>query len=88
MLTKKILQDMPEGFIFAQGELVESNLCNEKVRWIAQKGRGANLDWAIYYHYYYKSIEYITIFGNKMWIPDLIKILVECDDEVLKLYRF
>ena len=92
MLTKKILEEMPAGTIFARGwasddewgiNMTRSHKC---LRWIAKRGDGAP-DWAIYCHFAENDDTYVEQCGDKVHRESHIRKLVECDDEALKWYR-
>lgn len=91
MLTLKMLKDMPEGTIFAQGETTDDenglNMTHsgKKLRWVAV--RGDIHDWAIYCHWADRDWEWIRWHGDKVHSKDNIKRMVEADEEAMKMYR-
>jgi hypothetical protein len=85
-LTLQKLQEMEQGTIFASGIITDPRLHGEPVRWLAKRGRIH--DWAIYYHFEHKSLQWVEDFGDKCHTTSVIKDLVPCDDEALKMYRF
>lgn len=93
MLTIKMLKDMPEGTVFAQG-IVENSpegiyMTNSdigrKMCWIAK--RGGIHDWAIYIHWADRSVDWIKENGDKIRGIENITKLVTCDEEALQMYR-
>jgi hypothetical protein len=94
MLTRLKLSNIPQGEIFASGEIenspdglymVNSNI-GRKLLWIAKKGYGYN-DWAIYCHWLENGIEYIKEYGDKVISKENIQKLVPCEEDVYQLYR-
>jgi len=86
MLTKEMLEAMPEGTVFATGVVNEPGLYKEPVRWLAV--RGGIADWAIYYHKEAMGIAYIRDHGDKCFTKEIIKKLVPCDEDAFKAYRY
>jgi len=86
MLTKEMLEAMPEDTVFATGITMNEGLYKEPVRWVAV--RGGIADWAIYYHKERNSVQYVRECGDKCFTKEIIKDLVPCDDEAFKLYRY
>ncbi len=92
MLTKKMLMDMPDGNIFAKGEIVDSpagvNMVNSgrMLKWMAKRGSGYH-DWTIYLHWATSDWDYIEDYGDKPIVEANIKKLVPCDDEAYGLFR-
>lgn len=95
MLTLKELEGMPSGNVFAQGTVEDSlkgiNIANTgtKLKWVAV--RGGIHDWAIYTDNPYSpldSFEKVVKFGNKVISAVNIRMLVPCDDEAFKVYRY
>jgi hypothetical protein len=84
MLTIKKLKEMEPG-IFKRGEGLIPQLHNKEIKWVAV--RGGYHDWAIYYHLVEHSDEYVAAHGDKCFTEDIIKKLVECDDEAYQMYR-
>ena len=89
-LLKQEFDDLTPG-LFASGELpddsTEINMIGSSkiLRWVAVKGYGN--DWAIYAHWKTNSIDYIMKSGDKINNVEHIKRCIDCDDEVLNLYR-
>lgn len=86
MLTKEMLEAMPEDTAFATGVTTDRRLHEESVRWVAV--RGGIADWAIYYHKESMGIKYIRDHGDKCFTKDIIKLLVPCDENASKAYRY
>ncbi|MEI6186961.1 MAG: hypothetical protein WCP46_00470 [Alphaproteobacteria bacterium] len=98
MITKSILDSMPENTIFACGVLPCDNelytlAIDGDLRWVAK--RGIINDWAIYVSVEpdYISTEErknktVAELGTKIYGESTIRTLVPCDDEALKLYRY
>ena len=86
MLTKEMLEVMPNGTIFATGVTLTRILYEEPVRWVAV--RGGIADWAIYYHKEEMTCEYVRDYGDKCFTEDIIKYLVPCDDNAFQAYRY
>lgn len=86
MLTKKMLEAMPPGTVFATGVVSEPGLYMEPVRWLAK--RGGIADWAIYYHRKEYELEWIKDYGDKCVTEKIIKKLVPCDEDTFKAYRY
>ncbi len=85
MMTLEDLKNMPSHTIFATGITEDGRLFSEPVRWIAK--RGLIHDWAIYYDKMEKTTEQIQSWGSKLYSLNIIKDLVSCDEEMLKMYR-
>jgi hypothetical protein len=92
MLTLKQLKNMPANTVFATGvandtpDGLYANGTGQELRWVAV--RGDIYDWTIYYHFSYNDINWIKRNGDKLFGKELIKKLVECDDEAFRLYRY
>lgn len=87
MLTKKMLEAMPPGTIFATGVVKEPQLYElSAVRWLAK--RGGIADWAIYYHRKEYDAKWIKDYGDKCFTEEIIKRLVPCDEDAFKAYRY
>jgi len=93
MLTLKKLKEMKQG-VFAQGVTVDSpegaNMANTgyKIKWVAK--RGYIHDWAIYIDNPYSpqpNYEQVAKVGDKVNDREVVKRLVPCDEEALKMYR-
>ena len=84
-MTLEHLKDLPAHCVFATGITSDERLFTEPVRWIAK--RGYIHDWAIYYDKQEKTVEQVTQWGNKIYSRNIIKDLVVCDDEMMKMYR-
>ena len=87
-----MLKEMPPNTIFATGvsmdlpeQLFIANTGRE-LRWIAIRG-GVD-DWAIYTHFSDRDINWIKRFGDKVMSPEYIRMLVPCDNEAFKRYRY
>jgi hypothetical protein len=78
---------LASGALIAKGNGLypELDKDNPKINWIAIKGF-AN-DWAIYYGKIKDPHEYIHFNGKTITDTKIIKELVNCTDEVFKLYR-
>jgi hypothetical protein len=85
MMTLENLKELPEHSVFATGISFDDRLFREPVRWVAK--RGYIHDWAIYYGDQAKSVEEITKWGSKLYSRNIIKDLVVCDEEMMKMYR-
>lgn len=92
MLTLEKLKSMTPDTIFAEGTanddpegLFMANT-NRRLRWVAV--RGGIHDWCIYCHFADKSNEWIKAQGDKVSDERHIKMLVPCDDEAFKMYRY
>lgn len=85
MLTKEMLESMPQDTVFATGVVNEPGLYHIPVRWLAV--RGGIADWAIYYHKEKMGIKYIRDCGDKCFTEEIIKKLVPCDEDAFKAYR-
>jgi hypothetical protein len=85
MMTLEELKVMPSNTVFASGITQDPRLFKEPVKWIAK--RGVIHDWAIYYDVTNKSEDQIKSWGTKLYSPSIIKELVPCDEEMLKMYR-
>ena len=57
-----------------------------RLNWVAVRGKIH--DWAIYYHTSDKSDDYIRDYGSKCFTEAVIKDLVPCDVDALKMYRY
>jgi hypothetical protein len=86
MLDLNMLKSMPPDTVFAQGHGVIEGLTSSPVSWIAI--RGDIHDWAIYYHLYPASISLIMMHGEKVSMESNVRLLVPCDEESFKMYRF
>ncbi len=93
MLTVEQLDAMPQGTIFATGEIENSpegiymtnSDIGRKLRWVAK--RGGIADWTIYCHWADSySIQEVAEEGDKVPERDIRK-LVPCTDEALKRFR-
>ncbi len=94
MLTLENFNKINNGSVFANGVLKNSpdelymtnfNL-GKKVKWLAKKGYGN--DWAVYCHWDEYSLEYVEKNGDKVTSKENILKCIQCDEEVLKLYRY
>lgn len=100
MLTKEMLQAMPEKTIFATGIISNSpegvymtdEHLGRNLRWVAK--RGEIHDWTIYMDWEVNTlskaqqINNCALFGDKLTSIPNIRKLVPCDDVALSLYRF
>ena len=84
-LTLETLKTMEPGKVFATGVTQDPRLYRDPVRWVAKRGRIH--DWAIYYHLETSSTQWIESHGDKCYTREVIKDLVPCDEEALKMYR-
>ena len=83
-LTLEKLKTMEYHDVICAGTI--NLLVEGKCNWIAIKGGG--IDWAIYFDKNTKSFEDIMKTGNKLFTKELIRELVDCDDEVFETYRW
>ena len=83
MLTVKQLSNRSPYAIFAAGR-------QEDTRWVAVKGAkmGPRPDWAIYVGDESLPNSRILEEGKKLLDPQKIKEFMQCDDDLLDLYRF
>ena len=93
VLTEEAFSALPDGEIFARGEIEDSevgiNMTTSKrmLRWIATKGFAQ--DWAVYCHFSDEADEeFVKIEGQKVGMEVHIRKLVPCSDEVFKKYRY
>lgn len=92
MLTLQQLKDMKPDTVFATGLAIDEPNglfmahTGKELRWVAT--RGGIHDWTIYCHFSDKSEEWIKRQGDKVHDEKHIKMLVPCDDEAFKMYRF
>lgn len=92
MLTLELLKEMAPHKVFATGLATdkEGSLfmtgSGEQLMWVAE--RGSYHDWAIYCHYSFHGEEWIRRHGDKVCRESHIKLLVPCDDEAFKMYRY
>ena len=84
-LTLETLKTMEPGKVFATGVTQDPRLYRDPVKWVAKRGRIH--DWAIYYHLETSSAQWIESHGDKCYTKEVIKDLVPCDEEALKMYR-
>ncbi len=84
-LTLEALKEMEPGTVFAHGVVLDERLYREPIAWLAKRGRIH--DWAIYYHHADQSLEWIESFGDKCYTQAVIKDLVPCNEDALKMYR-
>jgi hypothetical protein len=93
-MTLEEFNKIPDGEVFATGVLPNSpegiymtgEHFGESLKWIAIKGYAH--DFAIYYHWFYYSEEYIKEQGQKVTSKGNILKCIPCDEEVINLYRF
>lgn len=91
-LTKKEFLELPFREIFDSGVLPNSPdgiyMTNNggELRWVAVKGGWQ--DWSIYCHWSYHSDDWVKENGDKVCNINHIKKCVNCDPDVLKLYRY
>lgn len=86
MLDLKMLNDMPGHTCFATGTGEYPLIERGRIRWAATRG-GIN-DWAVYYDREDKTVQEVLESGSKVVGPNNIRMLVPCDDEALKRYRY
>jgi hypothetical protein len=86
MLTVEKLNAMEPELDFAKGVTQNPVLHKDPVRWVAV--RGIKHDWAIYYHLATKLYSFVMTNGDKCKTKEVIRDLVPCDDEAMKLYRY
>ena len=92
-ITIEEFNELPKGTVFAIGELSNSpagiymtnNDVGKMLRWVAKKGLGN--DWSVYCHWADKNEDWIEKHGDKVTFMDNVRKCVQCDDDVLKLYR-
>lgn len=87
MLTLEELKTLKENTIFASGTFFDKDQERE-VRWVAI--RGWIPDWAIYKdnkNTYSGTLEDISELWDKIYSKNIIKSLVECNEEALNWYR-
>ncbi len=84
-MTLEELKSMPPHTVFATGVTSDDRLFREPVRWIAK--RGYIHDWAIYYDREERTLDEVASRGSKVYSPGVIKDLVSCDEEMMKMYR-
>lgn len=75
-----LIENSPEGLY-----MTNTNI-GKQLLWVAKKGHGN--DWCIYTHWDSKGFLYVVEQGDKVNGADNIKKLVNCEPNVLKLYRF
>jgi hypothetical protein len=91
MITLKEFKELPFGEVFSTGILPNSpegifmTNTGGNLRWVAKKGE-IN-DWVVYCHWEDKTVEWIAQHGDKVQNTENIKRCVQCEDDVLKLYR-
>jgi len=83
MLTLEMLKEMAPDTVFAQGTVSEDS---QPMHWFAQ--RGGIEDWAICYGPIDWPDGKVLSQGAKFFSEDKIKLLVPCDDEAFKMYRY
>lgn len=74
------------GFAFDNENEINMTRSNLLLRWVAVKDETE--DWSIYVGPANDSIEYIKDCGDKLTFERNIKNVIDCDDDVFKLYRF
>lgn len=94
-LDIELLFVIPKREVFATGIVVEPRLYSDTnaegeyvftpLRWVAVKG--ANNDWALYYHRATYDVDYVKRHGQKIITKEVIVELVPCTDEVYARYR-
>ncbi len=60
---------------------------DQPLTFVVVKG-DSGLDWAIYCHYSYQSVDFIRREGDKVTSKENIMSIFPCTEEVYKLYRF
>jgi hypothetical protein len=92
MITLEQFNMFEHSDVFASGVLPNSpdgifmTRDGGNLRWVAKKG--VINDWSIYCYWEDKSINWITINGDKLYSEQYIKKCINCSEEVLKLYRY
>lgn len=92
MLTKEILKAMNPNTIITSGTITDNpqgiNMTNsgKMLRWVAV--RGGIADWTIYTHWAIHHEDYIKAHGDKIYNPKYIRMLVPCNEEAFKAYRY
>jgi hypothetical protein len=84
-MTLEELKALPSHTVFMTGIANDPRLHGEQIRWVAK--RGYIHDWAIYYSTLDKTPEEIEKWGSKVYSLNIVKDLVACDEEMLKMYR-
>lgn len=85
MMTLEELKNMEPHSVFATGITEDPRIFTEPVKWIAK--RGLIHDWAIYYDRPEKTVAQIQSWGTKLYSTSIVKDLVPCDEEMIKMYR-
>jgi hypothetical protein len=91
-LTLQKLKGLPQGEVFAKGEIIDSPeglhmaRTGRMLKWVAIKGY--NDDWCIYTHFADRGWDFVESCGDKVGGTDNILKVVPCDGEVLKRYRY
>lgn len=94
MLTKELLDKLPDEMIFAMGLTIDGpGYCNvantgKLIKWVAYRNSIGN--WAVYVDNPYSpqlSYEGVARVGDKVHNAVHIRELVPCDDEAFKFYR-
>ncbi len=92
MLTLEDLNKLETHIIFATGLSFDCEHglfmtgSGKKLRWVAVTGEIG--DWTIYCLFADKTIEWVRRHGDKVCMERHIKMLVPCDDEAFKMYRY
>jgi len=91
-MTSKLLEECPNGEVFACGVIEDSPygifLAGSKIalRWVAKKGDVE--DFAVYVGPLKWSVSTVADRGDKVSDPETVKQLLQCDDEMLSHYRY
>lgn len=92
MITLADFKKIPYGEIFRSGVVIDDptriNIfqSGQRIKWIAMKGGGN--DWTIYADFEGNSDKIICQLGRKVTNKDVVRKLIECDQEVMDRYRF
>ena len=92
MLTLKELREMEPNTIFATGLAIDESDSlymtgsGKTLRWVAV--RGGIFDWAIYCQLSNRTPEQIRDNGDKVHREEHIRMLVPCEDDAFKMYRY
>lgn len=86
-LTVERLKLMKAGQIFLAGTILDQRIYIKYIRWVAVRGLGFH-DWAIYYLVEDYDFVDIAKHGDKIFAKEVIKDLVDCDDDAFNLYRY
>ena len=92
MLTLKEFSKIPDGLVFAKGEIIDSpdglhmSRSNKMLKWVAIKGYAD--DWCVYAHFADMGFSFVASQGDKVCDRENVQRVVPCDDEVFNRYRY